>query len=142
MTEPHRFALRIFWEDMDAGGIICYANYLRFLERGRSEMARGAGIDQAAMYNLEGVMLPVRRCEIDYLKPAQLDDEVGAHTRLRKIGGASMDLDQDIYRGADILLRAKMRLACFGWNGKPERVPETVRDALTGLIEPMEELGN
>ena len=142
MTEPHRFALRIFWEDTDAGGIVYYANYLRFLERGRSEMVRGAGIDQAAMYNLEGVMLPVRRCEIDYLKPAQLDDEVEAHTRLRKIGGASMDLDQYIYRGADILLRAKVRLACFGWNGTPERVPETVRDALTGLIEPMEELGN
>ena len=140
MTEPHQFTLRIFWEDTDAGGIVYYANYLRFLERGRSEMVRGAGIDQAAMYNLECVMLPVRRCEIDYLKPAQLDDEVEVHTRLRKIGGASMDLDQDIYRGADILVRAKLRLACVGWNGKPERVPETVRDALTGLIEPMEEL--
>lgn len=142
MTEPHRFALRIFWEDADAGRIDYYANYLRFLERGRSEMVCGAGIDQAAMYNLEGAMLPVRRCEIDYLKPAQLDNEVEVHTRLRKIGGASMDLDQDIYRSTGILLRAKMRLACFGWNGKPERVPKTVRDALTGLIEPMEKLGN
>lgn len=142
MPEPHRLAVRIFWEDTDASGIVYYANYLRFLERGRSDMVRGAGIDPAAMYNFEGVMFPVRRCEIDYLKPAQLDDEIEVRTRLRKIGGASMDLDQDIHRGAEILLRAKVRLACVGWNGKPERVPESVRSALTGFIEPMEEIGN
>ena len=89
MTEPHRLAVRIFWEDTDASGIVYYANYLRFLERGRSDVVRGAGIDQTAMYNFEGVMFPVRRCEIDYLKPAQLDDEIEVRTRLRKIGGVS-----------------------------------------------------
>jgi len=136
MFEPHKFPVRIFWEDTDATGVVYYANYLRFLERGRSDMVRGAGIDQAAMYNFEGVMFPVRRCEIDYLKPAQLDDELEVRTSLRKIGGASMDMDQDIFRGDEILVRAKVRLACVGWSGKPERVPEAVRNALSAIVIP------
>ncbi len=136
MSEPHRFPVRVFWEDTDAAGIVYYANYLRFLERGRSDLVRGAGIGQAALLDRDGVMFPVRRCEIDYLQPARLDDEIEVRTRINKIGGASMDMDQDIHRGEEALVRAKIRLACVGRDGKPRRLPANVRAALSDLISP------
>ena len=76
MSEIHRFPARIYWADTDAAGIVYYANYLRFLERGRSDLVREAGIDQAALLDSEGVMFPVRRFEIDYLQPARLDAQI------------------------------------------------------------------
>ena len=133
MSEPHLFAVRIYWEDTDAAGIVYYANYLRFLERGRSDLVRGAGIDQLALLARARIMFPVRRCEIDYLRPALLDDEIEVRTRIRKIGGASMDLDQDIHRGDDTLVRAKVRLACVGPDGGPKRMPGAVRAALANI---------
>ena len=97
---------------------------------------RGAGIDQAALLQRDGVMFPVRRCEIDYLQPARLDDEIEVRTRIKKIGGASMEMEQDIHRGGEALVRAKVRLACIGDNGRPRRLPANVRAALTGLMSP------
>ncbi len=134
MSEFHRFPVRVYWEDTDAAGIVYYANYLRFLERARSDLVRGAGIDQVALLDREGIVFPVRRCEIDYLQPARLDDEIQVRTRLKKLGGASMDMDQDIHRGEEALVRAKVRLACIGPNGRPRRLPATVRAALSEII--------
>ncbi len=133
MSKPHCFPTRIFWEDTDAAGIVYYANYLRFLERGRSDLVRRAGIDQAALLNREGVMFPVRRCEIDYLQPAHLDDQIEVLTRIKKIGAASMDMDQDILRDEKPIVLAKIRLACVGPGGRPRRLPAFVRAALNEL---------
>ncbi len=136
MSEPHRYPVRIHWEDTDAAGIVYYANYLRFMERGRSDLVRGAGIDQAALLDHDGVMFPVRRCEIDYLLPARLDDEIEVQTRVKNVGGASMDMDQDIHRNGEALVRAKVRLACVGRNGKPRRLPQEVRAAISEFMRP------
>ena len=133
MSETHRFPTQIYWEDTEATGIVCYANNLRFLERGRSDLVRRAGIDQAALLNSEGVMFPVRRCEIDYLQPAHLDDQIKVFTRIKKIGGASMDMDQDILRDEEPIVLAKVRLACVGPGGRPQRLPAFVRTALNKL---------
>ncbi|MEE1554779.1 MAG: YbgC/FadM family acyl-CoA thioesterase, partial [Alphaproteobacteria bacterium] len=84
MSKSHRFMARIYWEDTDAAGIVYYANYLRFLERARSDLVRWAGIDQAALLDNEGVLFPVRHCEINYLRPARLDDEIEVRTSIRK----------------------------------------------------------
>jgi acyl-CoA thioester hydrolase len=134
MSDAHRFPLRVYWEDTDAAGIVYYANYLRFLERARSDLVRGAGIDQAALLDGEGIVFPVRRCEIDYLRPARLDDEIQVRTRIEKLGGASMEMEQDIHRGDEALVRAKVRLACIGRNGRPRRLPSTVRAALSEIV--------
>ena len=85
MSETHRFPTQIYWEDTEAAGIVYYANYLRFLERDRSDLVRGAGIDQGALLDSEGVVFPVRRCEIDYLQPARLDNQIEVRTRIQKI---------------------------------------------------------
>ena len=139
MSEPHCFPVRIYWEDTDAAGIVYYANYLRFLERARSDLVRGAGIDQAALLAGDGVVFPVRRCEIDYLQPARLDDDIQVRTQIKKLGGASMDLAQDIHRGEEALARALVRLACIGPTGRPRRLPSVVRAALSKFVYPKSE---
>ena len=139
MSEPHRFPVRIYWEDTDAAGIVYYANYLRFLERARSDLVRGAGVNQAALLAGDGVVFPVRRCEIDYLQPARLDDEIQVRTQIKNLGGASMDMTQDIHRGEEPLVRAKVRLACIGPNGRPRRLPLAVRAVLSNIVCPTSE---
>ena len=134
MPDIHRFPVRVYWEDTDAAGIVYYANYLRFLERARSDLVRGAGINQAALLAGEGVVFPVRRCEIDYLQPARLDDEIQVRTSIQKLGGASMEMDQNIHRGEEALVRAKVRLACIGPTGRPRRLPPAVRAALSEIV--------
>ncbi|MBT3371459.1 MAG: tol-pal system-associated acyl-CoA thioesterase [Rhodospirillaceae bacterium] len=134
ISQPHRFMVRIYWEDTDAAGIVYYANYLRFLERARSDLVRQAGIDQVALLDSDGVVFPVRRCEIDYLQPARLDDEVEVRTSIQKLGGASMAMVQDIHRGDQTLVRAKVRLACTGPGGRPRRLPANVRAALSQIV--------
>lgn len=130
---PQRFRLRVYWEDTDAAGIVYYANFLKFFERARSEMVQAAGIDQAALLAEQGIVFPVRRCEIDYLAPARLGDELDVHTNVRAVGGASIDLDQDVTRADAVLARGKIRLACTGPGGRPQRLPMPVREALAAM---------
>ena len=129
MSETHRFPTQIYWEDTEAAGIVYYANYLGILERSRSVLVRGASIDQATLLDNEGVMFPVRRCEINYLQPAHRDDQIEVRTRIQKIGGASMDMGLDIHRGDEHIVRAKVRLACVGRSGRPQRLPAHTRAA-------------
>lgn len=127
---PHRFAIRVYYEDTDAGGIVYYANYLKFAERARTEMLRDFGMAHAAMAADSGLMFAVRRCEVDYLKPARLDDALTVETDLADIGGATLALDQSIYRADEALARMKILLACIDRAGKPGRIPTALRDIL------------
>ena len=131
----HVFPLRVYYEDTDAGGIVYYANYLRFAERARTEMLRALGCEPAALGAREGIAFAVRRCEIDYLRPARLDDALEVHTGNLRLGGASLWADQVVRRGGDELVRLRLRLACIGREGRPARLPETVRAALRPLAE-------
>ena len=126
----HRFAVRVHWEDTDAAGIVYYANYLRFIERGRSALVRDAGIDQRALLAEPGLTFQVRRCEVDYLAPAVLDDALTVVTALGAVGGATLDLGQQVRRGDALLVDARVRLACVDRGGRPRRVPAGVRRIL------------
>ncbi len=137
MAEPapaaHRFPFRIHWEDTDAAGIVYYANYLRFIERGRSDWVRGAGIDQVALLARQGITFQVRRCLLDYLAPARLDDELQVWTSLHRLGAALIDLEQVVRRDETVLVRAEVRLACVGAEGAT-RIPGPVRQALEPFL--------
>ncbi len=133
MSETHRFPTEIYWEDTDAAGIVYYANYLGILERSRSDLVRGASIDQAALLDNEGVMFPVRRCEINYLQTSHLDDQIEVRTRVQKIGGANMEMGLDIHRGDEHTVRSKVRLACVGRSGRPQRLAAHIRAALNEI---------
>ncbi len=125
----HILPLRVYYEDTDAGGIVYYANYLKYMERGRSDMLRELGIDQGEMLKFKAagdVKFVVVRSEVDYIKPAVLDDEITVHTRLEKLGRASLIMAQEIRRAGDILAKGKIRAAVLNENNKPVRLPEKI----------------
>jgi acyl-CoA thioester hydrolase len=130
----HRFRLRVYWEDTDAAGIVYYANYLRFIERARSELVREAGIDQRALQAGPGLSFQVRRCEVDYLAPARLDDVIEVETAVDSLGGASIDMLQTVRREGAELVRARVRVACVDRDGRPRRLPAPVRQAMAEFV--------
>ena len=129
----HILPLRIYYEDTDAAGIVYYANWLRFLERGRTELLRLLGQQHSALRDARGVNWVVRRCTIDYLKPARLDDVVEVVTSCGELRGASLDMIQQARRGEDVLVRAELLVACMGANGRPVRLPSDLRAQLAAL---------
>ncbi len=129
----HILPLRVYYEDTDTSGVVYYANYLRFIERGRTDMLRLLGVSHRALDDSAGIAVTVRRCEIDYLAPARLDDEIEVHTAIAAVGGATIEARQSVLRGKDELARGRLRLACVGLDGRPRRVPAAVRTALAAL---------
>jgi acyl-CoA thioester hydrolase len=129
--DRHWFALRVFYEDTDAAGIVYYANYLKFVERARTEMMRLLGFEHSQIRDSEGINWTVRRCAIDYRRPARLDDRIFVESCIVALGGASLDIQQ-IVRSADgaVLASALLKLACMHANGRPARLPQGLRKRL------------
>lgn len=137
MNAPHVFRTRVYYEDTDAAGIVYYANYLKFAERARTEILREAGIVQRAMAEEMGVAFAVRSVNVEYLKPARLDDALVVESTTVAVGGATADGVQVVRRAEDgaELVRLAVRLACLKLaDGRPTRIPETVRAALARHI--------
>ena len=126
----HILPLRIYYEDTDAQGIVYYANWLRFLERGRTELLRAIGLEHSALRADSGIRWVVRRCTIDYLKPARLDETIDIATGCGEMRGASLDMIQEARRGEELLVRAELLVACLDERGRPVRVPLHARNAL------------
>ena len=126
----HVLPLRIYYEDTDAQGIVYYANWLRFLERGRTELLRTLGLEHSALRDTDGIHWVVRRCTIDYLKPARLDETIDVVTGCGEMRGASLDMIQEARRGEELLVRAELLVACIGESGRPARLPLQARNAL------------
>lgn len=129
----HIFPVRVYFEDTDAGGVVYYANYLKFAERARTEMLRGAGVMQSRLLDDEGYAFMVRRCAAEFIKPARLDDLLQVHTRLMTLRGASLDLVQDIRRQDSALVTIRLALACVSMAGRARRIPQVVRITLENL---------
>ena len=127
---PHTFPIRVYYEDTDMGGIVYYANYLKFIERARSDWVRGLGIDQNAMRDDDGVVFAVRRVECDYMAPARYDDELSVHTQTSNITGARLMLEQSVYRGETLLFAAEVTIVCITMAGQPARLPANIRQNL------------
>jgi acyl-CoA thioester hydrolase len=126
----HSFPVRVYYEDTDLAGIVYYANYLKFIERGRSEWVRDCGVDQGALKADQGIVFAVRKVDADYLKPAKFDDLLRVSTDLVALGGASITLRQEVWRGDELLFTALVVLVCLHDTGKPARLPATIRTAL------------
>ena len=122
----HRFALRVYYEDTDLAGIVYYANYLKFIERGRSEALRDCGVDQRGLM-AQGLVFAVRRVVADYLSPARFGDDLVVETRTLHLGGARLVLDQRVLRGAAVLFSAEVTLACLTDRGRAGRIPADIR---------------
>ncbi len=122
--------LRVYYEDTDAAGIVYYANYLKFAERGRTEMMRALGFAHSRIHEETGIVFTVRRLGADYRTPARLDDSLTVETRIVEIGAATQLLDQEIRRDGTVLVALELLIACVGRDGRPRRVPSGLRTAL------------
>lgn len=119
----HRLAVRVYFEDTDLSGIVYHANYLRFLERGRSDLLRGLGIGQRQAFEAGVGVYAVADLSIRYLRPARLDDDLLVETRCLAIGGASVTMEQRILRGQELLIEASVRAGFLTPEGRPRRQP-------------------
>ena len=130
----HRHPLRVYYEDTDASGVVYYANYLRFLERARTEALRDLGAAHALLQAEHGLIFMVRRVNLDYVSPARLDDSLVIETSVRSERGASVELSQRVTRDGVLLVDAVVQLACVQENsGRPGRIPPRWRAALARL---------
>ena len=124
--------MRVYYEDTDFSGLVYHASYLRFLERGRTDSLRLAGVDQSQLHaDGEGLVFAVRRMTLDFLKPARMDDVLVVETRTREVRGATILIAQRVLRGEETLLTAEVTVACLG-GGRPRRIPDSLRRTLAG----------
>lgn len=126
----HRFALRVYYEDTDLAGIVYYANYLKFIERARTEFVRERGVDQRALREAEGIVFAVRHLEADYLSPARFDDALTVETSVEAITGARIVLRQQVRRAGALLFSAIVTLVALSETGRPVRLPANIRLSL------------
>ncbi len=122
----HSLPVRVYYEDTDMGGIVYYANYLKYIERGRSVWVQDIGVDQMAMRDA-GYVFAVRRVEADYKAPARLDDLLTVQTSVRSVSGARLVMDQEVLRSDTVLFSAVVTVVCLTVTGAPARLPEEVR---------------
>jgi acyl-CoA thioester hydrolase len=126
----HVLPVRVYYEDTDFSGVVYHASYLRFLERGRTDFLRLAGVDQSTLHAAgEGLIFAVRRMTIDFLKPARMDDVLLVETFTEEVRGASLVVAQTIRRGDETLLTADVRVAALS-GGRPARIPDELRTIL------------
>ena len=125
----HHLPVRVYYEDTDMGGVVYYANYLKFIERARSEIVEDLGVDQNAMKDA-GLVFVVTRVVADYLKPARMGDRLEVRTTHRAPSPARWVFDQGVWRGETLLFQAEVTAVCMTLAGRPARLPAALRDRL------------
>ncbi len=122
----HTYPVRVYYEDTDMGGVVYHANYLRYIERARSDWVRKLGNDQNAMRE-QGIVWVVRRVEADYLAAARFEDELVVETEMVSLSGARLTMSQLVKRGETEIFRAEVTAVCMNAQGKPVRLPAEIR---------------
>ena len=131
----HVLPVRIYYEDTDLSGLVYHANYLRYMERGRSEFFRSAGITRlAALEDPEPTAWTLRRIALEFLRPARLDDLIEVHTRCVALSGARMSAAQEIHRGDALLAKGEVEACVIALSGKPRRIPDDIRARLAPFV--------
>jgi len=130
MAREFNLPLRVYYEDTDAGGVVYYANYLKFLERGRSECLNELAIDQVRLLE-QGIAFAVRHVDIDYLLPARLNDRLMVRSQITRVGAAGVSFQQCVWRDNEKLIEARVEVACLQVNNfKPCRIPAPLREVI------------
>ena len=131
--KQHIFDCRVYYEDTDAAGIVYYANYLKFIERARTECLRNLGISQSIIKEKFDLIFVVKKIYADYFKPAKLDDCLEIRTTFLKIGRVSLQLDQEVRVGAEIMFRAQVKLGVLNSIRNPSQLPTRIMDKIRQL---------
>ena len=127
----HSMKIRVYYEDTDLGGIVYYANYLRFIERARSEWLRDLGIDQIKMRNERDAVFVVTKLKVDYLLPAYFDDMLTVDTKIQIVSPVRAYFYQNIFRQEDVIFKAEVCVTCTSTSGKVQRLPEKIKLLMT-----------
>lgn len=130
----HQFRTRVYYEDTDLAGIVYYANYLKFIERARTEWVTSLGVDQMALRAAQGIVFAVRRVEADFLRPAKFGDDLLVETSVQSVGGARIVLEQVVLRGGERLFSSVVTLVCLTEDGHAARLPVDLRARLAGPL--------
>lgn len=131
MSSEFVLPVRIYYEDTDAGGVVYYANYLKYMERARTEWLRALGVDQERLRMEQGVVFAVASVEADYLKPARLDDELLVAARLQERRPARMRFHQEVRRAGEVLCRGRVTIAALNADTlRPTRIPARIAELL------------
>lgn len=133
----HRLSIRVYYEDTDAGGVVYYANYLKFAERARTEALRACGIEQSALHAQTGILFVVGECHIRYLKPAKLDDTLTLETQLLEMRKVRMTMRQRVLRAGECLAELTVVIVAVGADGKATKIPESVATPLIHHLPPL-----
>jgi len=135
LLQTFNWPVRVYWEDTDAGGVVYYANYLKFLERARTEWLSHLGLEQDQLARDAGVVFVVRRVEADYLMPAHFNDRLSVRCELAELGRASLSMQQSVMRGESELLQARVKIVCVQQASfRPVRMPDIVSQAFGAVI--------
>ena len=127
----HSMNIRVYYEDTDLGGVVYYANYLRFIERARSEWIRDLGIDQIKLRNEEKAIFVVTKIKADYLSPAYFDDVLKVDTRIKVVSPVRAYFYQNIFRKEEAIFKAEVCVTCTSSSGKVQRLPEKIKILMT-----------
>lgn len=134
MTPGFSLKVRVYYEDTDAGGVVFYANYLKFMERARTEWLREAGFEQDRLMQEEGVVFAVTSVNMDFLKPAHFNEQLDVTVAINKLGRASLKVSQQILRDGELLNRADVKLACVDQESfTATRLPESIYNTIKSL---------
>jgi len=132
----HVFPVRVYYEDTDFSGLVYHANYLRFMERGRSEFLRMSGAGHQSFFaTSEPLVWAVRRMTIDFVRPARMEEALTIRTSVLELAGARMRLDQRVARAGEILVKATVEVCVITLDGRPRRVPDSTRKKLEFFLE-------
>ena len=131
----HHFALTVYFEDTDTAGVVYYANYLKFMERARSDMLRAVGVDQRDVLSSGGGAYYVADCSIRYVKPARLGDDLVVVSNVEQVRAASVSIHQRVMRGNELLTDARVTAAFLDANGRPQRQPKQWVETFNGITK-------
>ena len=134
MTNSFKYKLKIYYEDTDAGGVVYYANYLKFLERARSEAIYELGFSNTELKKKFGILIIVKSCNIDYKKPAVFEDKLSIISTIIEITKTSFVMRQNIKRNEELIAVADIRLVSVNSNGKPTKIPDNFKDSINKYI--------
>lgn len=132
--KAHILPIRVYYEDTDLSGVVYHANYLRYMERGRSEFFRAVGIKLARLEEAEPTAWTLRKVQLEYFRPARLEDHLEVRTTCAALSGARMVADQKVYSGETLLTHGTVEACVMTLSGKPRRIPQDVRDKLAPFV--------
>ena len=133
MTKTFSFDIKIYYEDTDAGGVVYYSNYLKFLERARTEMLESIGLSNKKLLEEHNTLIIVKSCNIEYIAPARLEDKIQIYSSIETFNKASFDVIQNIKKNVNLIVKAKVKLVTVNKDGKPVKIPSILEKSLKNI---------